>query len=229
MLRRCRKINEVCCLKVTVALVCCFLLACTTDSYEKGEGKYSLLQADFAELSVNANKQGVSFITDEGAIYELVPSFTAKWIETADTTYRTIVYYDKTTATTARAEAVGTVVTLSPVQHWRFKELPQDAIDLESAWIAKNGKYLNLGLLVKTGRISDEELPHNIGLAQDTLYVHHDGRRTACWRLLHNQNGIPQYYTNRRYVSIRIPTNVPDTIRLTIPTSEGPLQRDFTF
>ena len=204
-----------------------FLTACETDSYEKGEGKYSLLQADFAELHVDGEKLGTSFTTDDGATLQLAPPFTAKWIETADTTYRTIVYYDVLKDGKAKQEAIGMIATLHPIAYWRFKELPEDPIGLESAWLSKNGKYLNLGLLVKTGRVGDEELPHNIGLAQDTTYVRSDGRHTVCWRLLHSQNGIPQYYTNRRYISILIPTNVPDTILLSIPTEQGPLQRTF--
>ena len=42
------------------------LFSCETDSYEKGEGQYSQMQGDFAELTVNSQKQGVSFLTDEG-------------------------------------------------------------------------------------------------------------------------------------------------------------------
>ena len=33
------------------------LLSCTTDSYDKGEGKYSLMQADFCELTVDGQKR----------------------------------------------------------------------------------------------------------------------------------------------------------------------------
>ena len=222
----------------TAMLWLAFLTACETDSYEKGEGRYSLLQADFAELHVDGQKRGSSFTTDDGATLQLAQPFTAKWIETADTTYRTIVYYSEGADKSQQwstgpnnifvtQEAIGMVATLHPIAYWRFKELPEDPIGLESAWLSKNGKYLNLGLLVKTGRIGDEELPHNIGLAQDTVYVRNDGRHTVRWRLLHSQNGIPQYYTNRRYISILMPTNVPDTILLSIPTEQGPLQRTF--
>ena len=201
------------------------LIACETDSYNKGEGNYSLMQADFAVLTVDAQKRGVSFQTDDGVSYQLTPPFTAKWIEKADTTYRTIMYYNKLSDTQAEPTAIGLVVTMHPVPHWRFKELPQDPIGVESAWLAKNGKYLNVGLLMKTGRIDDEELPQNIGLAQDTVIVHPDQTRTAYYRLLHSQNGIPQYYTNRRYASIVLPTVKPDTIRLSIMTYDGLLVR----
>jgi hypothetical protein len=101
-------------------------------------------------------------------------------------------------------------------------------LDIESAWLLKSGKYLNMGLLLKTGRIDDEEAAHTIGLAQDTLITHPDGHRTAYYRFLHDQNGSPEYYTNRRYVSILLPTEQrPDTIRLHVQTYSGLLERVF--
>jgi 16S rRNA A1518/A1519 N6-dimethyltransferase RsmA/KsgA/DIM1 with predicted DNA glycosylase/AP lyase activity len=71
------------------------LFSCTTDSYDKGEGRYSLLQADFAELTINSEKQGVSFLTDEGEQYQIATPLSASWIETADTVYRAYLYYKK--------------------------------------------------------------------------------------------------------------------------------------
>lgn len=80
---------------------------------------------------------------------------------------------------------------------------------------------------MKTGRIDDEELPHNIGLAQDTVIVNADNTKTAYYRLLHSQNGIPQYYTNRRYVSILLPKALPDTIHFQLETYEGTVKKTF--
>jgi len=99
---------------------------------------------------------------------------------------------------------------------------------LESAWLGKNGKYLNLGILLKTGQVDGEDGVHTIGLAQDTILVNTDGTRTAKFRFLHDQAGVPEYYTNRRFVSILLPdTVVLDTIRLTIPTYNGKTERVF--
>ena len=71
------------------------LISCEMDSYEKGEGEYSLMVADFADMTIDAQKQGVSFVTDDGDSYRFSKPYTAKWIGTADTTYRTIIYYNK--------------------------------------------------------------------------------------------------------------------------------------
>lgn len=214
--------------KLLPLLISAFLfISCGSDSYEKGEGSYSLMQTDLAELTVDLKKQATAFTTDDGDTYQLVKTFNTKWMETADTTYRAIIYYNKVSETTAEVMGAGVVATLKPYEHWRIKKQPQDPVGFESAWMAKNGKYLNLGLLIKTGRVDDEEPPHNIGLAQDTVYVYPDGKCTACYRFLHSQNGVPEYYTNRYYVSILLPEQRPDTIRLTLATYDGVIEKMF--
>ena len=35
----------------------CMLLSCTQDSYEKGEGRYSQMRGDFAEMHINSDKK----------------------------------------------------------------------------------------------------------------------------------------------------------------------------
>lgn len=208
-------------------LAALLLAACETDSYEKGTGRYSLMQADLCELTVDGSQQGTRFVTDEGISYQFDKPYSASWIQTADTTYRTLIYYNKLADGQAEAMAVSSIVTLHPIAHWRFDKQPQDPIGVESAWLSSTGRYLNMGLLMKTGRIDDEELPHNIGLAQDTILTHADQTRTAYYRLLHSQNGIPEYYTNRRYVSILLPADRPDTVHLSIETYQGTLERIF--
>ena len=45
-------------------------LSCESDSYEKGEGRYSLMQTDLTELSVDLKKQAPTFTTDDGDTYQ---------------------------------------------------------------------------------------------------------------------------------------------------------------
>ena len=220
---------------LTMVLVSCaaamsqllLFASCETDNYAKGTGEYSLMQADFADLSVDAQKQAVSFLTDDGDNYRFRSPVAAQWIQTADTTYRAIVYYNKVSDTEAEAVAVGTVPTLLPREHWKYKMLPQDPVGFESAWVSGSGRYVNVGLLLKSGRVDDEEGTHTIGLAQDTVLTRADGRRTAYYRFLHDQGDVPEYYTNRRYVSILIPADRPDSIHLTLQTYDGLVERQF--
>lgn len=204
------------------------LVSCTTDNYDKGQGKYSLMQAELVDMSVNADKYGTAFVTDADERFSLTPVVTASWIQTADTTYRTMLYFNVLTDNTAEAVSVGTVPTLRAREHWKIADAKEDPIGLESAWLGKNGKYLNLGVLLKTGQVDGEDGVHTIGLAQDTILVNPDNTRTAKFRFLHDQAGVPEYYTSRRFVSILLPDTVQlDTIRLTVPTYAGKIERVF--
>ncbi len=199
------------------------LIACETDNYEKGDGAYSGMIADFAELYANGQKQGVSFITDEGVNYVLEKAVTASWIKTADSTYRTTIYYNKVREGVASIISCSNMPTLKIKDASAYTNPPQHPLGVESYWISKNGKYLNLGLLLKNGRDSQgHEGTHALGIILDELHQNDDNTQTAYCRLLHDQSNAPEYYTNRRYVSILLPTtNRPDSIRLTIKTYEG--------
>lgn len=205
------------------------LIGCTTDSYDKGEGKYSLMQAELVDLTVNGQKEGIAFVTDDGARFTLTPSVVASWIQTADTVYRALLYFNKISETTAESMSLGAVPTLRAIHHWQLKEQPEDPLGVESGWLSKNGKYLNLGLLLKTGQEEGNDGTQKIALAQDTIRLNDDQTHTAYFRLLHDQSGVPEYYTSRRYVSILFPDTVQlDTIRLTLPTCEGKKERVFS-
>ena len=69
--------------------------SCTQDSYDKGEGKYSLMRGDFIEAKVDGNKQIISMTTDDGVLLPLEKPYSAKWITTGDTIYRCMLYYNK--------------------------------------------------------------------------------------------------------------------------------------
>ena len=204
------------------------LASCELDSYDKGDGEYSQMQADFAELTVNSEKQGVSILTDEGEQLTLTTPVTAKWLQRPDTVYRAIVYYNKVETDHAELLALGQMAVLQPVEHYRFKEQPQDPLGVETMWLTKNKKYINLGLLLKNGQVGDEEGTHALALCSDTVLLNKDQTRTAHYRLLHSQGNAPEYYTNRRYVSILIPQEErPDSIRLTIQTYNGRVEKRF--
>ena len=130
-----------------------FFLSCERDSYEKGEGRYSLLQADFANLTVDNEKRGVSFVTDEGESYLLSNPLKTSWIETADTVYRTYLYYNKEDNGRADIKSIGILPTLIARDAKDFKRQPQDPLGVESSWLTRDSKYINMGLLLKNGRV----------------------------------------------------------------------------
>ena len=63
----------------------CMLLSCTQDSYEKGEGRYSQMRGDFAEMHINSDKKAFSITTDDGDEFPLKEQFASQWIDTPDT------------------------------------------------------------------------------------------------------------------------------------------------
>ena len=212
------------CLSLLIALS-----SCETDSYEKGEGRYSTLLADFACLTVDGEKRGVSFITDDGDSYLLSNPTTASWIQTADTVYRTYLYYNKEDAGRANVKSIGILPTLIAREVKDDKRLPQDPLGLESSWLTRDGKYINMGLLLRNGRNDDgSEGRHALALALDELRQNADQTTTAYYRLLHDQGDAPEYYTNRRYVCILLPTKErPDSVCLTVNTYDGVVVKKF--
>ena len=177
------------------------LSSCSQDAYEKGEGEYSLMRGDFAEASVNSNKQIVSIMTDDGDQLPLKEGYKAKWIATADTTYRCILYYNKV----------------------KEKELKTDPIKFESIWLSRTGKYLNMSLLLMTGYTDDTTAVHKLSFVSDTLVTHPDSKHTLHFCLHHDQNGVPEYYTTQAYVSLLVDSIHADSIRFAVNTYNGPV------
>lgn len=204
------------------------IVSCESESYETGLGENSLIEGEFVDLSINAQRQVGSFQTDDGVSYVPVLPVTASWITKADTTYRSVVYFEKRGGAFADIKSVGYMPTIIPRKPEDFKRQPQHPVGLESAWLTKTGKYINLGLLLKNGRVNDEEGMHALAIVCDEVRQNADQTRTAFYRLLHDQGDAPEYYSNRRYVSILLPDDRPDSVRLSIETyQQGTVEKRF--
>ena len=222
------------------SLIICSLLfltsSCTQDTYEKGEGKYSLMRGDFVEAKTDANKQVVSMTTDDGDLLPLVKPYSAKWITTADTIYRCMLYYNKVEQKqgqyAAEVLSMGQVpcVTIKPLSDFD-KEFRTDPVKFESIWLSKSGKYVNLYLQLKTGVTEDTSAVHQLAFLTDTLFTNSNGTRTRRLLLHHDQNHVPEYYSTKAYVSIPTSQLDADSVHIIINTYSGkqekviPLQR----
>ena len=199
-----------------------FVFSCTTDSYEKGEGKYSLMRGDFAEVKVNADRQIVSFVTDDGEQYALTEPYTEKWIKTPDTLYRCMLYYNKVENQKAEIVSIGEVPcprikTLSELK----KELRTDPVKFESMWLSKSRKYLNFYLQLKTGVTDDTTAIQQLAFISDTLVMNPNQTTTRYIILYHDQNRVPEYYSTKAYVSLLTDSIGADSIRISINTYSG--------
>lgn len=202
--------------------------SCTQDSYDKGEGKYSLLRGDFVEAHTNGQKQIDYIITDDGEQLPMTKTYSAKWITTADSLYRCVLYYNKVKDDHGRDAAE--IVSMGQVPCPKItplskldKEMKTDPVKFESAWMSKSGKYLNLSLWLMTGSTTDEDAAHHLAIVQDTVIVNPDHTRTAYLRLFHDQSGIPEYYSTQVYTSILTKEIDADSVRISINTYKNPV------
>lgn len=215
-----------------VASLLLLFSACTTDSYEKGEGPYSLLRADYAEVHVNSAKQADYFVTDDGIQLAAVPSFSTSWMTKADTTYRSLLYYNKVEpAAQPSAEVVSAVqVPVVPVMSALDKAapLPMDPVKFESAWLSKSGRYLNLSLYVMTGQPASEDNKHLFAVVDEAFVTNADDTKTLFVRLLHSQGGMPEYYSEQVRMSIPVAAIAADSVVLRLNSYSGMVVKRFS-
>lgn len=203
------------------------LVSCTQDNYDKGEGEYSLMRADFVEAHVGSDKRVDYVVTDDGDSLAAEPRFTTKSIGTADTTYRAILYYNKVKNNAGKMIAEAKSMSLVPTLNAQSStsDLKKDPVKFESLWTARNLRYVNVGIILMTGKPDEEDIHQTLGLVCDTVIQHEDGRQTACYSLIHDQGGVPEYYSQQCYLSIPVRSIEADSLRLTLQTYEGEISR----
>lgn len=197
------------------------LMSCEQDGYDKGEGVFSYTQADFCEAHSNSVKAIDYVVTDEGETLQLTEPFESTFITTADSIYRTILYYNKQTDNKAQLVSIGLVPTLGIVAGNEFEGLKTDPVKLESTWVSTNGKYLNMAIWLKTGTISDKAEMQSIGMVCMEKTQNADGSITAQLRLHHSQGDVPQYYSTRYYVSLLTSQIDADSVYIHVNTYNG--------
>ena len=207
--------------------------SCTQDAYEKGEGEYSLMRADFIEAHANGQKEIDRITTDDGDQYSVTKAFTTKWVTTADSTYRCILYYNKVEEGNGKYAvkpiSIGQVPCpmITPLAELD-KPMKTDPVKFESAWLSKTGKYLNLSLYLMTGTTDDEDASQTLHVVQDTVMANPDATRTSHLRLYHDQAGFPEYYSTQVYASILTSQIDADSVRISINTYKGPVTKSFS-
>ena len=203
--------NLLCLLMVFAAV------ACTQDAYEKGEGAYSEMTALLADAHVNSDKRVDYVDTDEGEHLMLSQSASARFITKADTTYRVSFYY-KMVEGKAEPLSMGRVTVFSPQV---IKAMKTDPVRMESMWIGRSKKYLNMSFYVMTGTTDDDDVKQTLGCHRDGVTKNADGTQTLRLTLYHDQGGVPEYYSQRVYVSIPIQGIKVDSISLQVNTYDG--------
>lgn len=216
-------------LLVSIPVVLLMLLAaCEQEVYEKGDGEYSYMRADFVEAFVNADMQVSRVVTDNDDELPLTKPYSADWIKRPDTTYRAVLYYNKV-ENRAEPLSIARITTLTlrndsnAVSKWN-----PDPIGMETVWVGHNLRYLNLGLVLKTGAIDKDAKPQSIGMLNGGITVNEDNTRTLQLLFNHHQGDAPEYYSQRAYVSLPLSGIAADSVRLTVVTYNGTVVRTFS-
>ena len=210
-----------------VPVVAMTLAACSADSYDEGTGAFSLTQADFVELHSAAKGVADRAVTDDGRTLTLAPPLSAEWLTTPDSTYRAVLYYNLTDGNRAETVAASQVPTLRPRPLEEGDVAHTDPVRFESMWMSAGGKYLNIGMYIKTGRSGDGGALQTIGMIDDGTTDNPDGTVTANMRLFHDQGGVPEYYSSRLYVSMACRDIAADSISVTLVSYDGTVNRRF--
>lgn len=218
-------------LYVLTLLAGALLWGCTTDAYDKGEGEYSLMQADFVEAHANSSKEIDYVITDNDERMTLSQPAARNWVKTPDSLYRAVLYYKKAEQTvdvvSLAQVSVASIVRTDSLEKKTKEKVKTDPLTLESMWLSKNKHYLNVGFYIKVGTTDNDKAIHRIGVVSDTLMTNGDGTKTYHLRLYHDQGGVPAYYSQHSYFSLPIQSLKADSIRFTVNTYKGEVVRMF--
>lgn len=202
------------------------LFSCETDAYDKGEGDYSLIRAELVDMHVDANKKADYFETDSNDRLTVDNPFTTKTFTTPDSIYRMALYYKETDAEHAEVFNMSTVAVLHP-RTFKADAMKTDPVSFESAWMSQNHRYLNASIYLKLGSTTDEDAIQKLGVQTDTLMQNADNTRTLHLCLFHDQAGVPEYYSQRVYVSIPLQHVDADSLVLNINTYSGMVKKFF--
>lgn len=201
------------------------LAACTIDPYEAGDGQYSYLKAEMADMHTAAKCKVDYAVTDTDEKLTFSPPFNCHWATTPDSTYRAMLYYKESPDKTEGNTCVK-VWVLHPMKP--SKNTPTDPVKLQSSWLSQNKKYINLRLGVMSGKPDDEKQKQKIGIVLNKQVTHANGKKAVDLQLLHNRNHVPSYYAKTLYISIPTASyKTGDSIRLKVNTYQGMVEKTF--
>lgn len=220
--------------KYLFAFISLLFIACSSEDYETGDGHLSFMRADFADVYTDARAYMVRAMTDDGDSLLLKKPVKPSWVNTPDSCYRTLLYYNKV-ENMADVVSVNTVLVPSIRKRSDDKpeEVKEDPVKVIGVWKSANGRYLNLDLELMTGKDDGEVVSQMVGIYCDSISTDESGVQHAILSLYHNQNNCPEYYAAEVFLSIplaRIPCLLKpgDDVSLRINTYSGPWQRTFT-
>jgi hypothetical protein len=211
-----------------VLVVTFLVVSCTVDPYETGDTSLSYLKAEMVDMHV-VGREVRSIVTDADERLSVSSSFLLpEKIEHRDTTYRVMLYYNKVGNKPIELKSMRQAYVVRPSDRQSSLTLKDDPVKLISAWKAQNGNYLNLSLGFMTGNVDDDGAVHKLGLVVDAVETMGDGSRTYYLIFHHDQDSIPEYYTQTVYLSIPLKDYaIGDRICIKMNTYSGCIEKSF--
>ena len=205
-----------------------FVVSCTVDPYETGDTSLSYLKAEMVDMHV-VGREVRSIVTDADERLSVSSSFLLpEKIEHRDTMYRVMLYYNKVGNKPIELKSMRQAYVVRPSDRQSSLTLKDDPVKLISAWKAQNGNYLNLSLGFMTGNMDDDGAVHKLGLVVDAVETMGDGSRTYYLIFHHDQDSIPEYYTQTVYLSIPLKDYaIGDRICIKMNTYSGCIEKSF--
>lgn len=190
----------------SAAVVAAALLAsCTTEQYDSGDGKWSYLRSDFAEVCTDAQSRMSSFTTDEQLSLQVEGTPKVSWMTTPDSTYRALVYYAAPSSPApVKVFIVNNVLCPKIKRLQTLAPLKTDPVSFVALWLSANRKYVNITFDVKTGSSGSDADGQSIGAVLTDMTRNADGTLTAHITFCHDQGNVPQYYSSRQYASLAV-------------------------
>ena len=206
------------------------LSACEHTTYDEGDGQYSYMRADFALAHCAAKGELDYAVTDDGDSLLLSPHATASWTTKEDSVYRALLYYDIEGAPVVKPFAAVQVPVLSMRDKADVDTMFTDPVTLESAWLSRENRYLNLCLQLKTGVKEGIDARQIVGIVCDSVAKGEDGSEEWWLRLYHRQNGVPEYYSSKVYVSVPLTVGQgAKKVHLSVTDYTGEVERVFQY
>lgn len=206
-------------------LVAVALTSCESRNYDTGDGELSYMRADFGVMTTRGGTIS-NLVTDDGDTLQLGSVAAPSWAQSVDSVYRVLVYYNDYTDRAPELIRATRVPTVEYVMANRLQSEATDPVDLERVWKSRNGKYLNLGLSLKTGQQDTQDNRQTLGIICDSIVQRPNGFHRYYLRLYHDQNNVPEYYSSRSFMSLSLEGMADgDEYQITVNTYDGTVVR----
>jgi len=205
------------------------MVSCTVEPYETGDTSLSYFMAEMVDMHV-VGREIKSIVTDSDERLAVSSSYLLpEKMEHRDTTYRMMLYYNKEGNKPIELKSLRRAHVVKASDKQSSLTIHDDPVKLISVWKAQNSSYINMSLGLMVGNVENEDAVHKVGLVVNSVETIADGSKTYYLTLHHDQDSIPEYYTQTVYLSVPLKEySAGDRICIRMNTYSGWIEKIFT-